>query len=910
LTQLTAEQWQRLSAYLDRAEELEGQEREQWICELEREDAEMGLELRRLLEAHEANSAAAFLERSPLDRAGGVAPQKEIGDDGSQMIGRQFGSYRVLSLLGHGGMGSVWLAERVDGLFTRRVALKLVHPALVSQLMIERFGREREILASLSHPNIPRLIDAGFGLDGQPYFALEYVEGKRITDYCDELRLSIGDRLELFRQVLTAVQYAHAHLVIHRDLKPSNILVTRDGLVHLLDFGIAKLLSEGEAKETELTRVGGRALTPDYAAPEQIAGSTITTSADVYGLGVILYELLTGERPYRVKRSTRGALEEAILQADPVAPSRAVLSNAAAEARASSSQRLSNALRGDLDTILKKALKKAPAERYQSAAEFAEDLRRYLQKEPVMARPDSALYRSGKFFARHRVGAALAAIVVTALGASTVVSVVQARRAEQQRDLALSGFGEAQDMIMLTSFLLGEALPADKPEFTTDVLLRGVNLARNADSVPLPRRAAMLEMMGVKFENDRDYAHAAQVFGEAHGLATKGSDEGIKASTACHLALINADQGHPADSAAAIDRALTAIPKDNRYADARVVCHAAKSQVDRLLGRPEIEELEAARRDLADLPVLDLGLESVVIGLLADAYADAMQIPAAIQAFDREQTLLEQQGLLQSRDAVTEFANRAVLDFKIGRPLDAAAALSRSQELNRSRGTQDVDDPIALLLKARIAAQLGDLAGSIHGYVAARELARERGDVGVENLALAEHAVALVQSGEYTDAGAAIKETEKILSTRLPAGHWLFGLVRMQSALMAEHLADGPSAQRLADESIAVFESSPKPAYQFPIALVSRAGLEQRAERFDAALADANRALQIYDRFYGREVRSASIGDAAMAAGRALRATGDQRLARQRFSDAAEHFESSLGADHARTQEARRAAAN
>jgi serine/threonine protein kinase len=201
-----------------------------------------------------------------------------------------------LSLLGHGGMGSVWLAERVDGLFTRRVALKLIHPALVSQLMTERFSREREILASLNHQNITRLIDAGFAADDQPYLALEYVDGRPITDYCDERRLSVRERLELLRQVLSAVQYAHAHLVIHRDLKPSNILVTEDGQAHLLDFGIAKLLTEGEAKETELTRIGGRALTPDYAAPEQIAGAPITTAADVYALGVMLYELLTGER--------------------------------------------------------------------------------------------------------------------------------------------------------------------------------------------------------------------------------------------------------------------------------------------------------------------------------------------------------------------------------------------------------------------------------------------------------------------------------------------------------------------------------------------------------------------------------------------------------------------------------------
>jgi len=198
------------------------------------------------------------------------------------LAGKRFGPYMVRSLLGYGGMGSVWLADRVDGLFARQVALKLVHPALMGWVMTERVTREREILANLNHPNIARLFDAGFAEDGQPYLALEYVIGTPFTGYCDTRHLPIRARLELFQQVLSAVQYAHAHLVVHRDLKPSNILVTDDGQVRLLDFGIAKLLTEGEAKETDLTRLGGRALTPDYAAPEQIAGDPITTAADVY----------------------------------------------------------------------------------------------------------------------------------------------------------------------------------------------------------------------------------------------------------------------------------------------------------------------------------------------------------------------------------------------------------------------------------------------------------------------------------------------------------------------------------------------------------------------------------------------------------------------------------------------------
>jgi len=443
VAQWTAEQWERISAHLDRALELEGPAREGWITELERNDAELGRQLRNLLEAHVANNAGAFLERSPLNPASGTEPEGGGADGRSQMIGRQFGSYRVLSLLGHGGMGSVWLAERVDGLFARRVALKLIHPALVSRLMTERFSREREILASLDHPNITRLIDAGFAADEQPYLALEYVDGRPITDYCDERRLSVRERLELLRQVLSTVQYAHAHLVIHRDLKPSNILVTHDGQVHLLDFGIAKLLTEGEAKETELTRLGGRALTPDYAAPEQITGAPITTAADVYALGAMLYEMLTGERPYKLKRDSRGALEDAILRADPPPPSRAPLSDAAAAARGTSAKKLSSAFRGDLDTIAAKALKKSPAERYATANAFGEDIARYLRGDVVQARPDSIAYRAVKFARRHRVGIAAAGMLLLTLAVGLAATSYEARVASAQRDEALDARARA-----------------------------------------------------------------------------------------------------------------------------------------------------------------------------------------------------------------------------------------------------------------------------------------------------------------------------------------------------------------------------------------------------------------------------------------------------------------------------------
>lgn len=451
---LSHSEYLKLSKLLDESLEMAPETRDSWLEELARTDPQSAALLRDLFASQGAPEAEQFLEtRDPRLRH--LEPLTPV-DEG--LTGKLFGPYCVLSLLGYGGMGSVWLAERVDGLFTRQVALKLVHPALKSRVVTERFTREREILAGLSHPNIARLLDAGFAEDGQPYLALDYVAGTPLTTYCDERRLSIRGRLEMFRQVLSAVQYAHAHLVIHRDLKPANILVTNEGQVQLLDFGIAKLLTEGEAKETELTQVGGRALTPDYAAPEQIVGAPITTAADVYALGVMLYEILTGERPYKLKRESRGALEEAILQAEPVPPSRAALSEGAAAARATTAKRLASALTGDLDTIAVKALKKSPAERYATANAFAEDIERYLRGDVVLAQPDSIAYRTLKYAHRHWVGITVAGMLILTLAGGLAATSYEARVASLQRDAALDARLRA-----LTQTAAARLLDADTP---------------------------------------------------------------------------------------------------------------------------------------------------------------------------------------------------------------------------------------------------------------------------------------------------------------------------------------------------------------------------------------------------------------------------------------------------------------
>jgi hypothetical protein len=357
-------------------------------------------------------------------------------DEAPHATGTAIGGYRLLRELGRGGMGAVWLAERMDGIVTRAVALKLPHSGLVGPQLAERWQRERDILASLVHPHIAKLYDAGIDESGQPYLALEYVEGAEITAFCDRRCLAVSARLELFLQVLDAVQYAHSRLVVHRDIKPSNILVTDSGQVILLDFGIAKFLGDGTVEESELTRLTGRALTPDFASPEQIVGGAIATTSDIYSLGVVLFELLTGARPYRIKRHSTAALEDAILAVEPLRPAACVPDPQMARARASTPNKLARELRGDLGTIVLKALKKRALDRYATGEAFAQDLRHYLRGEPVRAQADSKVYRMRKFLGRNRFAAASAVSIFLALGVGLGAAHWQAGVAREQARLA------------------------------------------------------------------------------------------------------------------------------------------------------------------------------------------------------------------------------------------------------------------------------------------------------------------------------------------------------------------------------------------------------------------------------------------------------------------------------------------
>jgi serine/threonine protein kinase/tetratricopeptide (TPR) repeat protein len=356
------------------------------------------------------------------------------------------GAYRLISQIGQGGMGAVWLAERSDGRFERKAAVKFLNVALMGQVGEDRFKREGAILGRLSHPNIAELLDAGVGSSGQPYIVLEYVEGMPIDGYCDQGARDVKARISLFLDVLGAVAHAHANLIVHRDIKPSNVLVNKDGHVKLLDFGIAKLIEEEgqENAATLLTREGESPLTPEYAAPEQVTGAPVTTATDVYALGVLLYQLLCGQHPAGKGVRTPASLLKAIVDTEPprlsdvVTPTRVNTKENATNAaqRSTTPEKLSRLLHGDLETIVAKALKKIPQERYISVTALADDLRRYLKHEPISARPDTLAYRAVKFVRRNRVVVAVSAVALLALTLSLSAALWQAYIARRETRIA------------------------------------------------------------------------------------------------------------------------------------------------------------------------------------------------------------------------------------------------------------------------------------------------------------------------------------------------------------------------------------------------------------------------------------------------------------------------------------------
>jgi eukaryotic-like serine/threonine-protein kinase len=464
-TQMFGADWERIGALFQRATLLPPEQRYRFIYEETADEPQVRAELLALL-AYDRTRG-----NGPLSRAVGGALVDVIQDNRRAFLGRVVGSYKLIAILGEGGTGTVYLGERADHQYSAQVAVKIIDYAAVQGSFGERFRAERQILASLNHPNIARLLDAGETDDGQPYLIMEHVQGEPVDQYCDRKQLSLERRLRLFTQICSAVQYAHQNLIVHRDLKPANIMVSEEGVPKLLDFGIAKLLDAGESARTpELTRINDRLLTPEYASPEQILGGMITTASDVYSLGVVLYQLVCGLRPYKVPASaSQLELERSICISDPDRPSTAVRRaekseypiDAIADARGATVERLARQLHGDIDAVVLRALRKEPHHRYGSVEQLSADIERYLNHEGVQAAQGNWLYYGRRFARRHALGvAAGSAFLVFVIGVAIVMSIQrqqiasaleratqQGQRAETVSDFMLDVFTAADPFV-------------------------------------------------------------------------------------------------------------------------------------------------------------------------------------------------------------------------------------------------------------------------------------------------------------------------------------------------------------------------------------------------------------------------------------------------------------------------------
>ncbi len=431
------EHWQRIRELFAQTHELPLSERKRVLDVACENEPQIRTEVESLLASHDTPDELF----QPIDKSIIATATHEYESD--KLVGTLVGSYRIVRLIAHGGMGEVYEAIRDDGKFMKRVAVKLVRSGLSQKEMARRFEAERQMLASLQHPSIAQLIDAGTTDDGVPYLMMEFVDGKRIDEYCDEHRLSIDERLEIFRTVCSAVHVAHQHLVVHRDIKPGNILVATDGTPKLLDFGIAKIVRD-DASGGEMTKTGAGFMTPEYASPEQARGANVTTISDVYSLGVLLYKLLTGQKPYEFRSSTPFEISKTIIDTEPTKPS---MKEIRISVHNAGTVKIQKTLSGDIDAMILMALRKEPHLRYQSVQEFSEDIRRYLGHIPVLARKGEASYRIKKFIQRHRAGTIAVALVNLAILGGIAGVIWQGEQAKRERDKAASVNQFLQEMM-------------------------------------------------------------------------------------------------------------------------------------------------------------------------------------------------------------------------------------------------------------------------------------------------------------------------------------------------------------------------------------------------------------------------------------------------------------------------------
>ena len=901
------DEWRLLSPLLDQALALDGEERQRWI---KAQEPEIAYRLEILLLEHSVLASDGFLETGVVDLPSTTAT----------LAGQTIGAFEVVSQIGQGGMGSVWLARRNDGRFERQVALKFLNIALLGKEGEDRFKREGKILALLAHPHIAELIDAGVTDAGQPYLVLEYVDGDQIDRYCDRRQLDLHTRIRLFLQVLDAVAAAHANLIVHRDLKPSNVLVTKDGEVKLLDFGIAKLIEADNNPEHQTAfTIGGTALTPEYAAPEQLKGEAITVSTDVYALGVLLYLLLTGRHPAGEGQSSPAELIKTIVESEPLRPSDAVAvtvtdsgdAPARALLRSASVDKLRRVLRGDLDTILAKALKKDPRERYASVGAFADDLRRYLNCEPIKARPDTLMYRAGKFARRHRAGLFIALLAVGGVAAGVTGMLMQARTARIQRDLALRQLARAERMTDLNELLLSNAAPMGRPLAVDQLLEREERVIEHERNPDAANHVELQLSLGNQYSSEDENDNALRVLNAAYRVSRDLKDPSVRAKASCVLAGAMVPVGELGRAEALYQEGLRELGNAPQFASERAACLLHGSEVAYRNGNSQeaIARARAAEQAIERSPV-QWNLEGLnILVNLATVLGDSGSFREAETIFQQASDLMTTLGYDDSQKAVKLFDDWALTLSYDGRELEAQRTYRRALDISRNDETNSAVAPDLLLNYAGLLQELGQRAEAARYFGLASKKAHALNDnVLVDETELMQ-ANMFIDAHAFAQATRQLDELEQRLRQRYAPEHWVFAELSSARARIALGQGDLRSATHFATEAVELDEASIRRIGQcaalLSTLLVSKSGIDLKGGQREQAVSDARRAIKLLEDREDPSILSSNVGRAYLVLALALEADGKPDEAQLAARKAYANLQTTLGSDQPDTQHAR-----
>ena len=688
-----AELWERIEPILDTALEMPP---DSWPAYLDtacgRDTPLRAAVERLLLSTGETESAA-------TTSAGAVAWAQPLLVERELAAPSRIGPYVIDHVLGRGGMGSVYLAARDDAEFARRVALKVMRNGLdQDRVLLRRFTEERQILATLEHPGVARLLEGGVTTDGHPWFAMEYVDGMPLNRYVEAHELTLNEKLGLFLQIVDAVSYAHRNLIVHRDLKPSNILVTADGHIKLLDFGIAKLLSPSVAADAPITRTGFQPFTPEYASPEQVLGEPVTTAADVYALGVVLYELLTGERPLYLARSNPADWARIVREAEPKPPS-----TVATDGRA---------LRGDLDTIVLMALRREPARRYASVDRLGDDVRRHLEQRPVLARVDSTLYRTRKFIRRQRVAVSMVSIVAVGLATFGIIDREQNARLQREAARTAAQRDQASAVTHTLWSLLAELTDSlGRPLSVAEVLDHAEpTIARQYAKQPNVR-ATMQSALGEIYLSNGEQARAEQLLREAvasqRAYGRDSADLATRLETLGRL-LLGLQQFAGAESAGVEARAIRA-----KVTPGVIDAEASKTLGSALMGMEKYAEAETIFRELVAVERRQskesIGTSALV--LLGEDLRRQGRNEEASSLFREELSRLESKQDVDSAGLASVYSYLGAAELMMGHAPLADSLMRRAYDLYASVQPlqyQRVGRGTMLANRAELAARAGD----------------------------------------------------------------------------------------------------------------------------------------------------------------------------------------------------------